>query len=113
MSHPLSEVADQKRLPDAFRSFFWDCDFSSLSWEDHRDYIIKRILTHGDWNSVRWLRVRLGDTALRRWIEENGGGGMDPRQLRFWGLILRIPEPTVDAWVEAAQQSIWGRRTEP
>lgn len=92
------------------RPLFWDCDFSSLSWEDHRDYIIKRILTAGNWESVRWLRVRLGDTALRRWIEENGGGGMDPRQLRFWGLILQIPEKTVDIWVAAAKQSIWGRR---
>lgn len=105
-------VVSDSELPTRLRQCFWDCDFSSLSWEDHRDYIIKRILTHGDWNSVRWLRVCLGDAALRRWIEENAGGGMDPRQLRFWGLILRIPEPAVDAWVAAEKQSLWGRRME-
>jgi len=57
-----------------------------------------------------WLRQTVGDPVIRDWFIEKRGGGLDPRRLRFWGLILDLPEAEVDEWVHKARQSTWRRR---
>ncbi|NPV08250.1 MAG: hypothetical protein HPY83_09865 [Anaerolineae bacterium] len=97
-------------LPSHLRELFWDYDFEALSWEEDQDLIIGRNLAAGNWDAITWLRSLAGDGAIRRWLEEHRGGGLSPRQLRFWQLILRLPRHQVDAWVEGRQT--WDRRME-
>ena len=54
------------KLPRLLRRFFWDYDFGALSWERDRDFITGRILTHGNWEAVTWLRSVAGDQGLRQ-----------------------------------------------
>ena len=89
---------------------FWDCEFGDLSLTEHRGFIIKRVLGSGDWDSIMWLRGALGDSAIRDWFLSKNGGGLDPRRLRFWGLILDLPVDRVDEWVHKARMSPWGKR---
>lgn len=98
-------------LPSTLKIWFWDCDFSSLTWEEHGSFIIRRILDRGDWDTITWLRRAIGDGVLRDWFLAKSGGGLDPPKLRFWGLILDLPEQLVDEWVEKARSSIWHGRT--
>ena len=98
-------------LPGRVRSLFWEYDADALSWDADRDLIIRRVLAAGDWGAVTWLRSRLGDEALRAWIRGHRGGGLSPRQLRFWQLVLDLPSEEVDGWVEAARTSVWEGRT--
>jgi hypothetical protein len=98
------------RLPAALREFFWDYSFEKLSWEADRDLIIRRLLTHGSWDALAWLRRTLGDTALRRWLIAHQGRGLSPRQIRFWSLALGLPGRQVDAWTGEARLSPWGQR---
>ncbi len=100
-------------LPPLFEGFFWDYDFRSLSWDSHRDFIIRRILQSGSWEALSWLRAQLGDPALRAWIEAHRGAGLSPRQLRFWELLLDMPHDLVTNWVEVARRSPWERRIAP
>ncbi len=104
---------DFNALPDRVRSLFWDYDAETLNGEIDRDFIIRRVLTLGDWEAVCWLRARLGDAALRTWIMHQRGAGLSPRQLRFWELILDLPPDEVTAWIDAAHHSVWERRTAP
>ena len=78
-------------LPSTLKIWFWDCDFSSLTWEQHGSFIIRRILDRGDWDTITWLRRSIGDEVLRDWFLAKSGGGLDPPKLRFWGLILDLP----------------------
>lgn len=89
---------------------FWDVDFETLSWEGHRNFIIQRVLMHGSLAMLRWLREKIGDQALADWIVMHQGGGLSPRQLRYWELILDLPNTQVDGWVEARRESIWENR---
>ena len=100
-------------LPKHVQRYFWEYDAASLGWDADRDLIIRRLLAAGDWESLCWLRERLGDAALRAWILAHDGRGLSPRQLRFWQLVLDLPAAKVDAWVAERRQHVWERRTAP
>jgi hypothetical protein len=98
-------------LPETLRRWFWDCDFDQLTWEEHRDFLIRRILSLGTWDAVCWVRVKVGDFALREWIEQHHGRGLSSQQLRFWGVILDLAPSVVDAWLASPERKIWEGRT--
>ena len=82
------DAAAPLRLPDRVKSLFQEYDPDVLDWEADRDLIIGRVLSAGDWKSIKWLRAQLGDANLRAWIEAREGDHLSSRQLRFWQLIL-------------------------
>jgi len=108
-----AETTERSGLPTLLRPFFWDHDFKALTWEDDRDLIIARVLASGTWEAITWLRTRLGDQTLREWIERRHGGGLSPRQLRFWELMLNLPHRQVNAWLRAEGRKIWDQRVNP
>jgi hypothetical protein len=98
-------------LPAELLDLFWDFDARTLTWEKDRDLIIGRVLASGPWDAVQWLRRKLGDPALRDWIERHQGRGLSRQQLRFWELILGLPRREVDAWLQSAERGVWDHRT--
>ncbi len=97
-------------LPGFLKPCFWDCDWEALSWEENPDFIIRRILQVGDWQSINWLRAQIGDQALREWLLTHRGGGLTPRQLRFWGLVLTLPSGLVTRWIRKSRSFPWEGR---
>ncbi|MCU0962019.1 MAG: hypothetical protein MUF48_18150 [Pirellulaceae bacterium] len=106
----LPAAAASDELPERLRPFFWDCDFDRLTWGEHHAFVMRRVLSVGSWDVVCWLRRRVGDVALRAWIEEHGGRGLSPAQLRFWELVLELPAGLVDTWLACPERSIWDGR---
>lgn len=98
-------------IPEQLHHLFWEHDVASLDWDRHRTFIIERILRHGRWADVVWLRDRIGDAGLRQWLLDNNGRGLEPRQLRYWELILELPPAVVDGWVAEARKQPWHRRS--
>lgn len=101
----------QTRLPQSLQPLFWDYDFKELSWQSDRDLIISRILSSGDWQTVTWLRRQLSPDEFRQWLLERRGRGLDPRQLRFWELVLDLPHRVVDSWLKVMDRDVWQQRT--
>jgi hypothetical protein len=106
--HPKGKTATL--LPQSFRAFFWDYRFDQLTWEGDHDLVIRRLLTHGSWEAISWLRRKIGDSELRKWLIAHQGRGLSPRQLRFWSLVLAIPNRQVSAWMLTRQAEPWGQR---
>jgi hypothetical protein len=100
----------ENKLPESLSMFFWDCDFALLSWENNRDAIISRLLEAGSWEALLWLRTKLGDRELSRWLVQRKGANLTPRQLRFWEVVLDLPHPEVTHWVVGASTSPWEGR---
>ena len=98
-------------LPETLRRWFWDCDFDGLTWEEHRDFVVRRILSVGTWDAIRWLRTKAGDSTVREWIEQHRGRGLSSQQLRFWELVLDLAPGLVDAWLAAPERRIWEGRS--
>ena len=101
----------QRRLPKHLKALFWDYRFHQLSWQRDRDLVISRILEHGDWEAVQWLRGTVTAEQLRQWILDRQGRGLDARQLRFWELVLDLPRRQVNRWIKSLQQNPWHQRT--
>jgi len=97
-------------LPKSLQRYFWDYSFKDLSWSKDRDLIIRRLLTDGSWESIRWLRKRIGDDGLRTWLIAHQARGLSPRQIRFWSLILVLPKLQVETWTQTARSSPWSQR---
>lgn len=110
MKRQGTQFARSSRLPALLRALFWDYDFEALTWENDRDLIMARVLTSGGWDAVTWLRSRIGDRALREWIERHQGRGLSPQQLRFWEIILGLPHRQVNTWLAAEGRKIWEKR---
>jgi hypothetical protein len=106
MSTELNDI----EWPSAVRSLFWEYDVSDLDGETDRDLILRRVLSEGNWETIQWLRGRLGDAGLRQWIEARDGDILSPRQLRFWELVLDLPSEHVDEWVAFRRSSVWTNR---
>lgn len=97
-------------LPDFLRPFFWDVDFDRLDWDAHREYIAGRILESGNWNAIRWLRTTWGDDSLRAYLLTRKGRGLNPRQLRYWQVVLDLPSAEVDEWIDHLKATVWEKR---
>lgn len=82
-----------------------------MTWERDRDLVIGKILTVGTWSDIRWLRGALAAPALRRWILRARGRGLSPQQMRYWQLVLDLPDDEVEAWLSDPARRIWHRRT--
>ena len=100
-------------MPEFLRPFFWDVDFDALRWELYQDFIVQRVLQAGNWEAVCWLRGAMGDQSLRAWLLRRRGARLEPRRLRFWQVVLRLPAHTVDRWVASFRDNPWSDRVAP
>src|SRR5512138_595735 len=103
-------MASSESLPKSLKPYFWDYPFSKLSIHADRDLIIRRILANGSWDAVRWLKKKIGEENLRKWLIAHQGRGLSPRQLRYWGLVLDLPKHQINDWVNSAKTNPWGKR---
>lgn len=44
-----------KTMPESLKRYFWDIDFSKLSYEKRPRFVIERILEFGDESAVIWM----------------------------------------------------------
>lgn len=93
-------------LPPALRDLFRDQDFDRLSWDCDSDAIAARVLSAGEGEAITWLRRTMGDPALRAWIARREGRGLDARRLRYWQIVLDLPEKEVERWLAAPGRAV-------
>ena len=101
---------NHSELPKDVTQLFWNQNPRDVSWDLHRDWVIGRVLSAGPWSAIVWLRRQLGDRALCEWIVHHEGRGLSARQIRFWQVVLEIPEEIVDEWLKSDSHRIWNQR---
>ncbi len=97
-------------IPEHLRQYFQEYT-EDLDWERSRHTIILRLLQAGGMDAVVWLRSRMSDEEIREFLVRRQGRGIEPRRLRFWGLVLKLPRNDVDRWIGTARANPWYRRT--
>ncbi|MHC5007348.1 MAG: helix-turn-helix domain-containing protein [Planctomycetota bacterium] len=72
-----------KSLAKLLSPLFWDQDLSDK--QEHRDWVLGRVLVFGNGQQVAAARSYFGDEAIRRAVERRG---VDARTRNYWKLIL-------------------------
>jgi hypothetical protein len=73
------------------RKLFWDADPAQLDLDQHRSYIIERILSRGGTRELRWLFRRYGIEAVRDFVRSRGYR-LPKDAVPFWQSFLELPE---------------------
>ena len=92
------------------RALFWDCRFDGLDWVRDREFVMGRVLVHGSWDAVAWLRGEVGDDGVRDWIVRHAGRESSRPQIRYWELMLDLPAEMVAEWLRSEGRRIWEGR---
>lgn len=71
------------KLPFLLKPFFWDTNFSSLSFENDQCFIIARILEKGDDRAIRWLTKTISPSLIKKSLTSQT---ISPKTKRFWAL---------------------------
>ncbi|MBN2574772.1 MAG: hypothetical protein JXP73_09425 [Deltaproteobacteria bacterium] len=74
----------QGTLPELLRPLFWQNRIEDISLAKHVDHVVLLVLTNGNGRQVNWLRRRLDDDGIRRWIIERKGRGLTRAQMTRW-----------------------------
>jgi hypothetical protein len=77
-------------IPAELTWLFWDVDPATIDLDRHRDYVIERIMTRGNWLAMRWLVDHVANTHLAEFLSR-GGHRLPPRERAFWSLIAGVP----------------------
>jgi hypothetical protein len=101
---------DRDDLAALCEGLLWDVPADAVSWDEHRDFVIGRVLARGKLSQIKRLRQRVGDDALRGYIARTRGRAVDSRRLRFFETILELPVDQVDAWLSDPARRIWDER---
>lgn len=101
----MTEVGKLARMPPVnalaavaghrLDKLFWDVDVQTLRDGQHDDFVLGRLLTQGDWSTVRNLRREVGDARLRAFVRR-AGRRLDRRTRRFLEVVLDL-EPSACA----------------
>jgi hypothetical protein len=81
-------------IPTELAWLFWDIDPTTLDLERHRDYVLERIMTRGDWLAMCWLIDHVDKPVLAEFLSRRGDQ-LTPRDRAFWSLIADVPHRPV------------------
>ncbi len=88
----------------------WDVRHGEVSWDQHREFLVKRILCAGTVEQIKMLRRKAGDQYLREHLMRTHGRCIDPRKLRYLETILDLPHDLVSSWLTDPRRQVWDNR---
>jgi hypothetical protein len=81
-----------RMLPTELHWLFWDVDPALLDLEEHRRFILGRVLQKGRLADVRWLIRRYGEAAIHEFFRSSGHPELSRRTLAFWRAYFAAQE---------------------
>lgn len=76
---------DSRGLLKSIKPLFWDHPLKAADLERHAEWVVARVLTHGQREQVRAVRSFFGDRVLRQAL---GRRDVDARTRNYWQLML-------------------------
>lgn len=80
-------------LPKFLRRYFWDVDFREIAMEQHKFYIIKRILEFGDEKAIRWMIKNFALQEIKDALCNFRDYSL--KTANFWALVLGLEKDKV------------------
>lgn len=80
-------------LPRFLSKLFWDVDFEHLSLTKHRNFVLRRVLDHGDPEAIAWMRQTFSPEEIRSSLKKYRG--FSRKSANFWALVYDIGKDSV------------------
>ena len=78
-----------KKIPERFKSFFWDTDFETLDPSSKSSFVINRLLDKGNIEGIKWIRQTFPEDAIKKSVTTLRD--FSPKSATFWATIYNIP----------------------
>lgn len=82
-----------KKLPRFLKKYFWDVDFEKIDFDNHRMYVLKRILEYGDEKAVSWMWKSFKKPEIKYALVNFRG--YSQKSANFWAFILGVKKEDV------------------
>ncbi len=80
----------QIKIPENFRGYFWDCDFSSLNSPEYHVFILRRLLQYGGRDALLWVLSHYRQEEVASLLKSRKCSDLDRKSYLFWTKILRF-----------------------
>ena len=90
-----SNMQRGRRLPQYLHQFFWDVVPGRIDLGQHSEYVIARLLEHGDLAAIRWMLRAYRKQDIARVVKQSWQ--LSRKTANFWRLRLAISESEVYA----------------
>jgi hypothetical protein len=84
-----------RRLPRRLDKFFWDVSPDQIDLNRHSEYVIARLLEHGDLVAIQWLIKAYRKEEIINVVKQSRQ--LSRKTANFWRLRLAIPKSAVYA----------------
>ena len=84
-----------RRLPPRLDRFFWDVYPPRIDLGQHSEYVIARLLEHGDLDAIQWVMKAYRKEDIANVVRQSRQ--LSRKTANFWRLRLAIPKKTVYA----------------
>ena len=84
-----------RRLPRRLDKFFWDVSPDQIDFDRHSEYVIARLLEHGDLVAIQWLIKAYQKEEIINVVKRSRQ--LSRKTANFWRLRLAIPKSAVYA----------------
>ena len=85
----------RRRLPRRLDKFFWDVYPGRIDLDQHSEYVIARLLEHGDLGAIQWVMKSYSKEEIANVVKQSRQ--LSRKTANFWRLRLAIPRSTVYA----------------
>ena len=82
-----------EKLPEFLKPYFWDVKFSTLDIEEHRNFILKRVIDRGNTRALRWALAHYPVESIKEIIFKSRD--VSRKTANFWAKILSLDPKAV------------------
>jgi hypothetical protein len=84
-----------RRLPRRLDKFFWDASPGQIDLDRYSEYVIARVLEHGDLVAIQWLIKTYRKEEIINVVKSSRQ--LSRKTANFWRLRFAIPKSAVHA----------------
>jgi len=79
------KINEKTQIPGEFKKYFWDCNFSEITWDAYSFFITERILQFGNSDSIEWLLNKIDKNYLQSVLKKSRI--LDKKTINYWEIV--------------------------
>ena len=95
------------KLPESFRSYFWDVKFDGMTLEDAPTMVLKRLLDRGNTKDIKWMLKHFSLEDIKKLLLFTRD--LSPKTGKLWADVLGMDYRSVPCLNKPYTPIQWGQ----